>query len=88
MLKPFLNSTQPKPISKDAQVAKNIIDLLFINIDTNIKNDRKMNGFTKSLIMGQLPKIRDGSKDYVNDMPAFAVKTLLDSIQSELNKRK
>lgn len=78
----------PKNTSKDVQVAKNIIDLLFINIDTNIKNDRKMNGFTKSLITGQLPKIRDGSKDYINDMPTFAVKILLDSIQSELDKRK
>lgn len=78
----------PTNNSKDAQVAKNIIDLLFVNIDTNIKNDRKMTGFTKSLVLGQLPKIRDGSKDYVNDMPAFAVKVLLDSIQTELNKRK
>ncbi len=83
----FNNIPVYKNTSKDVTVAKNIIDILFITINDNIKNDPKMSGFTKSLTLGQLPKIRDGSKEHLDKMNQPKVKKLLNEIQIELNKR-
>ncbi len=74
--------------NNDSEIAKNIIDILFASINENLKNDRKMNGFTKGLISNQLPNIRDGSKNFVDDMNLMSVRKLLNDIQNQLNKRK
>ncbi len=74
--------------NNDSEIAKNIIDILFTSINENLKNDRKMNGFTKGLISSQLPNIRDGSKNFVDDMNPMNTKKLLNDIQNQLNKRK
>jgi len=74
--------------SNDAIAAKNIIDILFVFIDGNIRNDTKMTGFTKGLILSQLPGIRNGSKDYINGMNSVSIKKLLDDIENQLRNRK
>ena len=79
----------PKPSnSNDAIAAKNIIDILFVFIDGNIRNDIKMSGFTKGLILSQLPGIRNGSRDYINGMNSVSIKKLLDDIENQLKNRK
>ncbi len=74
--------------SNDATSAKNIIDILFVFIDGNIRNDTKMTGFTKGLILSQLPGIRSGSKDYINGMNSVSIKKLLDDIEMQLKNRR
>ncbi len=74
--------------TKDSHIAKNIIDVLFTFIDDNIRNDKKMNAFTKSLILSQLPSIRNGSKSYVDNMSNVKIEKLLNNVQHELSVRK
>jgi len=73
--------------SNDATIAKNIVDILFVFIDGNIRNDTKMTGFTKGLILSQLPGIRNGSRDYI-DTSTVNMKKLLDDIQNQLKNRR
>lgn len=75
-------------INSDDIAAKNIIDILFVFIDGNIRNDKKMTGFTKGLILSQLPGIRNGSKDYINGMSSANIKKLLNDIENQLKNRK
>ena len=74
--------------NNDSEVAKNIIDILFASINENLKNDKKMNAFMKGMISNSLPGIRDGSKNFVNDMSSVNIKKLLNDIQDQLNNRK
>lgn len=74
--------------NNDPEVAKNIIDILFASINENLKNDKKMNAFMKGIISSQLPGIRDGSKNFINDMSNVNIKKLLDDIQNQLRNRK
>lgn len=74
--------------NNDAEIAKNIIDILFASINENLRNDRKMNAFTKSLISSQLPNIRDGSKNFVDDMSVLNTRKLLNDIHAQLSHRK
>lgn len=74
--------------NNDPEVAKNIIDILFASINENLKNDKKMNAFMKGIISSQLPGIRDGSKNFINDMSSMNIKKLLDDIQNQLRNRK
>ena len=74
--------------NNDPEVAKNIIDILFASINENLKNDKKMNAFMKGIISSQLPGIRDGSKNFINDMSNVNIKRLLDDIQNQLRNRK
>lgn len=83
-IKPIVTINQ----NNDAIVAKNIVDILFVFIDSNIRNDTKITGFTKGLILSQLPGIRNGSRDYINDMSSVNIKKLLDDIQNQLNNRR
>jgi len=83
-IKPIVTINQ----NNDAIVAKNIINILFVFIDSNIRNDKKMTGFTKGLILSQLPGIRNGSRDYINDMSSFNIKNLLNDIEDQLKNRK
>lgn len=71
----------------DSEIVKNIIDVLFTFINNSVNNDREMSGFTKSLILEQLPKIATGSKNYTNKVNSSDIKKLLDDIQIQLNKR-
>jgi len=74
--------------SNDATIAKNIVDILFVFIDGNIKNDTEMTGFTKGLILSQLPGIRNGSRNYISDMSSANIRKLLDNIQNQLKNRR
>ena len=74
--------------SKDSQIAKNIINKLFVFVDKCIKNDKDMNAGVKFIALSQLPGIADGSKKYVDKMNIASVKNLLDDIQHEINMRK
>ena len=74
--------------SNDATIAKNIVDILFVFIDGNIRNDTKMTGFTKGLILSQLPGIRNGSRNYISDMSSANIRKLLDNIQNQLKNRR
>lgn len=87
MLKNINFNLKASNTSNDAIIAKNIVDILFVFIDENIRNDKKMTGFTKSLILSQLPGIRNGSRDYINDMSSSNIKKLLDDIQNQLKNR-
>lgn len=73
--------------NNDSVIAKNIIDILFTSINENLKNDRKMNAFLKEMISSQLPNIRDGSKNFINDMSNVNIRKLLDDIQNQLKNR-
>ena len=89
----MLQNINIKPIftinqNNDAIVAKNIVDILFVFIDGNIRNDKKMTGFTKGLILSQLPGIRNGSRDYINSMNSVSIKKLLNDIEYQLKNRK
>ena len=83
-IKPIVTINQ----NNDAIVAKNIVDILFVFIDSNIRNDTKITGFTKGLILSQLPGIRNGSRDYINDMSSINIRKLLDDIQNQLRNRR
>lgn len=74
--------------NNDPEIAKNIIDILFTSINENLKNDRKMNAFLKGIISNSLPGIRNGSKNFVNDMSDLNIKKLLNDIQNQLVNRK
>jgi len=74
--------------NNDVEIAKNIIDILFASTNENLKNDKKMNVFMKGMLSNSLPGIRDGSKNFVNDMNSVNIKKLLNDIQNQLNNRK
>lgn len=74
--------------NNDSIIAKNIVDILFASTNENLKNDKKMNAFMKGLIASQLPGIRDGTKNFIDDMSSSNVKKLLDDFQNQLNNRK
>lgn len=74
--------------NNDAIIAKNVIDILFTSTIENLKNDKKMNAFMKGIISSQLPGIRDGSKNFINDMSNVNIKKLLDDIQNQIRNRK
>jgi len=74
--------------NNDVAIAKNIIDILFASTNENLKNDKKMNAFMKGMLSNSLPGIRDGSKNFVNDMNFVNIKKLLNDIQNQLNNRK
>lgn len=89
----MLQNINIKPIvsinkNNDSEIAKNIIDILFTSINENLKNDKKMNAFMKGVISSQLPGIRDGSKNFIDDMNNTNIKKLLDDIQNQLRNRK
>ncbi len=72
----------------DSNIAKNIINKLFVFVDTCIRDDKEMNIVVKSVALNQLPGILKGSKEYVDKMNNINIKKLLDDIQHELSMRK
>lgn len=74
--------------SYDSIVAKKVVDTLFAYINDCVNKDKKMNAFTRAIIVSQLPSIRDGTKEYLDEMNPAYVKNLLDTIQRDLSMRK
>jgi len=86
----MLNSLNRQSQNKfvDAQVAKDIIDLIYKNTEVRIRKNNKITSFWKSIVLGQLPKVIDFARNDVDDTPVLDTKVLLDNIQSKLNQRK
>lgn len=77
--------------SIDAEIACNLVDILFRHVLASIQTDRssvKLNAFTKGMIGGVLGRTRDGTKEYVSGMNDSDIKLLLSDIEKELTKRK
>lgn len=83
-----LNLNTSSNSSKDSQIAKNIIDKLFIFVDACFRNDKKMSIIVKTIALNQLPGIAKGSRVYIDKMNNVTIKKLLDDIEYEINKRK
>ena len=85
-----LNQTNnsSKNTSKDAQIAKNIVDILFEVTNEKIKDDKEMGVILKTICLKQLPKISTDTKNHIGKMDHFKIKKLLDDIQIQLNSRK
>lgn len=79
---------KPTNTSKDSVIAKNIINKLFVFVDSCIRNDREMNTIVKGIALKQLPGIAKGSREYVDKMDSLNIKKLLDDIQYEISTRK
>lgn len=77
---------------KDTDAACNIVSHIFHYIDTCLKEDKskvKLSLFAKSFIKGVLTSsVRTGIDDFVRNMNDQEVRSLLDDIQYELDKRK
>lgn len=77
---------------RDTDAACNIVSHIFRYIDICLKDDKskvKLSLFAKSFIKGVLTSnIKNGIDDFVRNMNDQEVRSLLDDIQHELNKRK
>jgi len=74
--------------NNDAIAAKNIINILFTFVDEKTRDDKKMSGFVKGMILNSLPGIRNGSINYIDDANGVVIKKLLDDIENQLKSRK
>ncbi len=86
---------RPKDINRsdiDTDVACNIVGHIFRSIDMCLKEDKskvKMNLFAKSFIKGILTNsVKDGIDNFIRNMNDLEVRSLLDTMQRELDKRK
>lgn len=77
---------------RDTDAACNIVGHIFRSIDTCLKEDKskvKLNLFSKSFIKGILTNgVKSGIDDFIRNMDDKEIRSLLDDIQYELNKRK
>lgn len=77
--------------SIDVDVACKIVGHLFRNIDICLKEDKskvKLSLFAKSFIRGILNKsVENGINDFLINMNDKELKTLLDDMQKELDRR-
>lgn len=75
----------------DSNIACNIVDHLFRYIDLCLKEDKskvKVSILAKSFIRSILnDNVKNGINDFIINMNDKEVKSLLDDIQKELNKR-
>lgn len=85
----------PKEINKseiDTDVACDIVGHIFHSIDICLKEDKskiKLSLFAKSFIKGILTSsVKDGIDDFIRNMNDQEIRSLLNVIQTELNKRK
>ena len=85
----------PKEISKeirDTDAACSIVGHIFHSIDMCLKEDKskiQLSLFAKSFIRGILTSnVKTGIDNFIRNMNDQEIRTLLDSIQGELNKRK
>jgi hypothetical protein len=76
----------------DTHAACKVVDHIFNYIELCLKEDKskiKLNLFTKSFIRGILTNnVRSGINDFIMNMNDKEVKSLLDDIQKELDKRR
>lgn len=77
---------------RNTDTACNIVNHIFRYIDICIKDDKskvKLSLFAKSFIKGMLTNnVKNGIDDFIRNMNDYEVRSLLDDIQYELNKRK
>lgn len=74
----------------NAEIACNLVDILFKNVNQSIQQDRssvKLNALAKATIGGVLGRTRDGTKEYISGMRGDDIKVLLDDLENELRKR-
>ena len=75
----------------NADVACSVVDHIFRDIDLCLREDKskiKLTLFTKSFIRGLLTdSVKTGINDFIRNMNDKQIKSLLDDIQMELNKR-
>jgi hypothetical protein len=78
--------------SIDTGIACDIVGRIFRSIDMCLEEDRskvKLSLFTKSFIKGILTgTVRTGIDDFIKNMNNRDIRSLLDNIQEELDKRK
>ena len=76
----------------DTDAACNIVHHIFSSIDVCLKEDKskvKLSGFTKSFIRSILTGgVKSGIDDFIRNMNDREIRSLLDDIQSELDRRK
>jgi hypothetical protein len=81
---------------RNTDAACNIVSHIFRYIDICLSNDKsndkskmKLSLFSKSFIKGMLTgNVKNGIDDFIRNMNDQEVRSLLDDIQHELNKRK
>ncbi len=85
------NTSRDKEI-RDTDAACNIVNHIFHYIDICLKNDKskvKLSLFAKSFIKGMLTSnVRNGIDDFIRNMNDHEIRSLLDDVQRELDKRK
>lgn len=90
-----MDTSTQKDVSIDIRntsAACNIVRHIFHYIDICLDSDKskvKLSLFSKSFIKGILTnKVKDGVEDFIRNMNDREIRSLLDDIQYELNKRK
>lgn len=77
---------------KNTDAACNIVNHIFRYIDICLKDDKsksKLSLFSKSFIKGMLTNnVKNGIDDFIRSMNDYEIRSLLDDIQHELDKRK
>jgi hypothetical protein len=77
---------------RNTDAACNIVNHIFRYIDICLKDDKsktKLSLFAKSFIRGMLTNnVKNGIDDFVRNMNDREIRSLLDDIQHELDKRK
>ena len=77
---------------KNTDAACNIVNHIFHYIDICLKDDKsktKLSLFSKSFIRGMLTNnVKNGIDDFIRNMNDYEIRSLLDDIQHELDKRK
>lgn len=88
---PYIKSKDnKKDIMLDADIACNLVDILFRHVLASVQTDRssvKLNMFQRGMIGGVLGKTRYGTKEYLAGMRNEDIKLLLDDIEKELVRR-
>lgn len=83
---------EPTREIRDTDAACHIVGHIFRSIDMCLKEDKskvKLNLFAKSFIKGILTNsVKTGIDDFIRNMDDREIRSLLDDIQYELNKRK
>jgi hypothetical protein len=78
--------------SRNTDAACNIVNHIFRYIDICLKDDKsksKLSLFAKSFIRGMLTNnVKNGIEDFIRNMNDYEIRSLLDDIQHELDKRK
>lgn len=74
----------------DADIACNIVDILFNQTNDSLKRDRssiKLNMFEKGVVSSGLKRVLPGTKEFILGMYSAELNVLLDDIEKELIRR-